>query len=75
MEDRRTEVRRAGDKAPASRAFVHMGVPWQVLEIQTAEGAQCLIFESAHAVRRVHRYPPDWQDLSESELELLSWAR
>jgi len=55
------------------------GARWTVREVEMrladATKRRSLIFESAHAVRRVWRYPDDWPSLSARELEALSWAR
>jgi hypothetical protein len=52
---------------------------WSVTEIagnaRSRPGARCLIFASATTVRRVWDYPPDWRELSDTELERLSWNR
>src|SRR4051812_1252633 len=51
---------------------------WSVTEIAgnvvARPGQRCLIFASAEAVRRVWNYPPDWRELTDPELETLSWA-
>lgn len=52
------------------------GTRWRVYERRNAdESAASLYFESTHAVRRVRRYPPGWDRLSDAELERLSWGR
>jgi hypothetical protein len=57
----------------------HDGSRWTVREVEMrlADGTTrgSLIFESAHAVRRVWRYPDDWPSLSARDLEALSWGR
>jgi hypothetical protein len=51
---------------------------WSVTEIAgnvlARPGQRCLIFASADTVRRVWNYPPDWRELSDAELETLSWG-
>lgn len=42
-------------------------VPW-------AKGPRCLLFGSDAAIRRVWRFPSDWDTLSDAELEALSWG-
>ena len=55
------------------------GVQWRVTErlaarISHQAPRRCLFFEAAHVIRRVCAYPPDWQELSDAELERLSWC-
>jgi hypothetical protein len=51
---------------------------WSVTEIAgnvlARPGQRCLIFASADAVRRVWSYPAEWRELSDAELEALSWG-
>jgi hypothetical protein len=51
------------------------GVNWRVFERHLEGGADCLIFESEGAYRRVRAYPADWRALSSQELTRLSWRR
>jgi hypothetical protein len=48
------------------------GVVWRVRELQPADRAPALYFETEHAFRRVTNYPEDWRDLPTGELEILS---
>jgi hypothetical protein len=52
------------------------GIHWEVREVRNHDydrrGGYCLIFESAGAVRRVRRYPPDWYEQPEAALFELS---
>lgn len=55
------------------------GIIWKVLEVDGASvpasrGDACLLFVAPHAVRRVWRFPQDWQLLPPASLEELSWA-
>jgi hypothetical protein len=55
-----------------------LGTDWRIYEVASANvpsprGSNCLIFESAQAVRRVWNYPTNWQKLSSAELSALSW--
>ena len=54
------------------------GVAWRVDEVPAAavpaaKGPACLVFHSDAAIRRVWRYPPNWRQLNDAELEVLSW--
>ena len=54
-------------------------VPWQVVERDSRRdpgrrGDTCLIFSSADVVRRVWHYPAAWRQLTDIELEALSWV-
>jgi hypothetical protein len=54
-------------------------VRWRVTERDTrhdpgARGDSCLVFSSDGAIRRVWIYPANWQAMSDSELEALSWS-
>jgi hypothetical protein len=54
-------------------------VAWRVVERDSRRDPghrndSCLIFASADAVRRVWHYPADWCDLTDVELEALSWT-
>ena len=65
---------REGPRAFADRA----GVEWQVTEVPaaavpSAKGPACLVFHSDAAIRRVWRYPANWRQLTDAELEVLSW--
>lgn len=56
------------------------GRVWTVRELRTddiswARGRSCLVFASEMAVRRVWGVVPGWRNLSETELERLSWRR
>ena len=63
-----------------SRTFLDsQGVQWRVTERVARRGADaaaraCLFFEAAHIIRRVCAYPVAWRDLSDEELEELSWG-
>jgi len=52
---------------------------WDVREVPNPSydrrGGQCLLFESAHAFRRVRDYPADWFKLTEAQLIELSRNR
>ena len=55
-----------------------LGTDWRIYEVASANvpaprGRNCLIFESAQAVRRVWNYPSNWHRLSSDELSALSW--
>jgi hypothetical protein len=55
-----------------------MGTDWRIYEVASVNvpsprGSNCLIFESAKAVRRVWNYPSNWHNLSSDELSALSW--
>ena len=55
-----------------------LGTDWRIYEVASANvpaprGRNCLIFESAQAVRRVWNYPSNWHKLSSDELSALSW--
>ncbi len=67
-------VRPRGPRVFADRA----GVEWRVTEVPAAavpaaKGPACLVFHSDTAIRRVWRYPANWRQLSDTELEVLSW--
>ena len=69
-----------GDARPPRRVLVHHGVEWTVTEcdgthVPGSRGAQCLIFASPEAIRRVWDVPPDWHTLGDAELFALSWRR
>jgi hypothetical protein len=52
------------------------GAPFSVYELGSRydrRGA-ALIFESDHVVRRVRAYPPNWRDLSDYDLYMVSWG-
>lgn len=54
------------------------GTDWRIYEVASVNvpsprGSNCLIFESAQAVRRVWNYPTNWHHLSSDELSALSW--
>ena len=68
-------VRPRGPRVYADRA----GVEWRVEEVPAAavpaaKGPACLMFHSEGAIRRVWRYPPNWRQLTDAELEVLSWG-
>ena len=50
---------------------------WSVTEITgnsgAPAGARCLIFTSATMMRRVTEFPENWRELSDAELEQISW--
>lgn len=48
------------------------GVHWCVRERRVGGHGPALYFESTTAFRRVRRYPDNWRDLGDNELELLS---
>ena len=55
-----------------------VGTDWRIYEVASVNvpvprGRNCLIFESAQAVRRVWNYPANWHNLSSDELSALSW--
>lgn len=56
------------------------GTEWEVSEVDAslvpgARGVACLIFTSAHAIRRVWDYPPDWYRQTPAELSAISWHK
>lgn len=64
-----------------TRSFTDgQGVQWHVSEREVRGGGareaprRCLFFEAAHIIRRVCAYPAAWRDLSDEELEELSWG-
>jgi hypothetical protein len=68
----------ADSNVPFMRTFVdHEGARWRVFEQSFSNydrrSGMSLIFASEGAVRRVRNYPPNWLDLSDEELILLSW--
>lgn len=54
------------------RHFKAAGQDWTVYEDSTAERA--LIFETDRIARRVRVYPANWAELSDYELDALSWS-
>lgn len=62
-----------------SRTYIDaQGLQWRVsmreLRPTPSERARpCLIFEAAHVIRRVCHYPAHWVELTDAELEALSW--
>ena len=55
------------------------GVQWTAYErdggnVPGGRERQCLVFESAAAVRRVWTYPDRWDTLTDDELASLSWS-
>jgi hypothetical protein len=64
---------------PPSRSYIDgQGVQWRVAERdvrRTPRDAprRCLFFEAPHIIRRVCSYPDGWMELSDDELEALSW--
>ena len=52
------------------------GRTWMVREVPLPvfdrRSGSCLIFERAEVVRRVRNFPPNWTELSEKELALVS---
>lgn len=64
---------------PTRSFFDGQGIQWHVTERLVAHNPhhpprRCLFFEAAHVIRRVCAYPADWRDLSDVELERLSWS-
>lgn len=63
-----------------ARAYVDArGVSWTVREVACgdepwAKGTRCLVFAADTAIRRVWRYPADWHQLLNDQLEALSWT-
>jgi hypothetical protein len=56
------------------------GVAWTVQEREAGRrpdgsARRSLIFENEGVLRRVYAYPPAWFELSDAELEALSWGR
>jgi hypothetical protein len=54
-------------------------IPWRVVERDSRRdpgrrGDTCLIFSSTDVVRRVWRFPATWRQLTDGELEALSWV-
>ena len=64
---------------PRGRVFVDRArVEWRVEEVPAAavpaaKRPACLVFQSEAAIRRIWHYPPNWRQLTDAELELLSW--
>jgi hypothetical protein len=54
------------------RHFKVGGEDWTVYEEPTA--VPVLIFEADHVARRVRSYPPNWSELADEELYVLSWS-
>ena len=46
---------------------------WRVRELQFADAAPSLIFESETGFRRVREYPETWRSLTDAELFDISW--
>jgi hypothetical protein len=60
--------------------FDAKGAAWSVVEIPhcdqpVAGQAACLLFRSHRFARRVRTFPPNWRELSDADLEALSWSR
>jgi len=55
------------------------GVYWDVREVKNTDydrrGGKSLVFESAHAFRRVRNSPAEWFDFSDAELSALSHGK
>jgi hypothetical protein len=80
MREREVPIRRSTEP-PLAREFMdETGTEWEVSEVDAsqipgARGGKCLIFSSAHAIRRVWDYPPDWYRQSPAQLRAISWNR
>jgi hypothetical protein len=66
--------------SPAHFYFDSGGTAWSVVELPACDQprsgqAACLLFRSHRFARRVRSYPANWRDLSDAELEALSWSR
>lgn len=67
------------ETARAVRFVDSTGRQWVVREAPPPRGAigsqraPSLLFETEGMIRRVRRYPPDWEGLGSAELERLSW--
>ena len=68
----------------AGRAVRHFraadGQRWGVCEIERvilpgARAVRYLVFDSPGTTRCVRAYPANWQELSDAELEAMSWRR
>jgi len=62
-----------GSRTIAVRASATALAEWVVREIDAggvpaASAPRCLVFESESVVRRVWRYPADWESLSDTQL-------
>ena len=80
MRDREVPIRVATEPKLAREFMDETGTEWEVSEVDAstipgARGGRCLIFSSAHAIRRVWNYPPDWYRVSPAELSAISWRR
>ena len=68
-------VRRAQETA---RRLIVEDVPWLVYELPALpfdrRATSSLVFESENAIRRVRNYPPEWRELSDTDLWELSWS-
>lgn len=80
MRDREVPIRRSSEPRLAREFMDETGTEWEVSEIDAsqvpgARGVKCLIFASAHAIRRVWDYPTDWYRQTPAELSAISWHR
>lgn len=79
MTDARSAAGPSSDAARAERSFIDSeGTRWRVYEQPFADydrrSGMSLIFASEGAVRRVRNYPASRMDISDGELERLSWG-
>lgn len=80
MREREVPIRRSTEPRLAREFMDEAGTEWEVSEVDAsqvpgARGGKCLIFASAHAIRRVWDYPSDWYRQTPAELSLISWHR
>ncbi|HZS59381.1 MAG TPA: hypothetical protein VFA43_08940 [Gemmatimonadaceae bacterium] len=80
MREREVPIRRSTEPRVAREFMDEAGNEWEVSEIDAslvpgARGVRCLIFASAHAVRRVWDYPSDWYRQTPAELSAISWHK
>jgi hypothetical protein len=80
MHDREIPIRVSAEPRYAREFLDEHGIEWEVSEVDAstvpgARGGRCLIFSSAHAIRRVWDYPSDWFRQSPAELSAISWHR
>ena len=81
MSESRDRIKAASTvQQPRSRSYIDdTGMTWLVSEQRFSEydrrSGYSLIFSSELAVRRVRNYPSDWDTMSVSELEALSWRK
>lgn len=57
-----------------SHRFTVAGAPWLACEDHSVHGP-ALLFLGPGIMRRVRRYPPNWNTLDDDALYALSWSR